>query len=100
MVGYWASDIGVQFFVDVAKRRRDFYTFWHGEAQAMRLFDVMVGVLAEQENIRILERRELQGGENILFRREDFMFVPFGFEERLQFGKVGLGQFGVENGQP
>ena len=65
------ADIRLDLFEDVSERRRYGYAMMHGEAQAVRLSQAMIGILAEDDDFDLSERTAVECPEYIRRRRID-----------------------------
>ena len=61
----------------------------------MGLTRPVVGVLAQDEDLQIGVRREVEGGEDLVWRGVDHRPQALGADERLQFLPVGLVELGA-----
>ncbi len=58
------SELAHQFLVDVEQRRREGNARLHREAQAMSLPRFVIGILSEDDNLHLVERRAVEGFED------------------------------------
>ncbi len=90
IIGDAKTHVAAQLFEDVNKRRRWLNAWAHGETETVGLIIVVVGVLAQQEDVCVLVRSQFQGGEDILFGRKDGVLPSLLIHKLLQRLEVGL----------
>ena len=85
MAGVGYPKIGCQFLVDVLKRWRWGHAMRHGKAEPMRLARPVIGILAKDHDLHIVEGRQLEGPENLAsWRIYAFAGRLFGAQELAQ----------------
>ena len=95
-----ASEIAVQLLIDVDQRRGYTDSLVHGEAQTVGLTFPMVGILPENDYLHFLERREIEGVEDIVTRRIDHMRSVFMDHRLIKLCIVRLAEFRLESRFP
>ena len=84
------TEVGLEFLVDVFQRWRRAHVRLHRKAQTMRLTVAVIGVLAENDDLDLIERRQIQRCKIFRRFREDLFPVRhLGFQECPQLGHVG-----------
>ncbi len=92
--------LGFQFLVDVDKRRGYGDAGLDGEAESMRLIGTMIGILPENDDLHLVERRAVERLEDETSRRVDDTF-GIGFADKLrQFHEIGTIKLFLENPPP
>src|SRR5207342_1617059 len=85
MRGARDPEIAMQFLEDVLQRRRHRGAVLHGETQAMRLPEPVVRILAEHDDLHLVEGRGIQRREDLGHRWEYVRALPDALtEERAQ----------------
>ncbi len=64
------SQVAVEFLVDIIQRRRYGYTLAHRETEPLRLPDLMVRVLSDDDHTYLVERAYIKRTEDLCSRRE------------------------------
>lgn len=88
-----ASKIGVQFLEDVAQGRRVGDTRANREAQTVGLSGTVIRILAENHDLDLGERSQVQGGEDMCWIRVHGTEPTLVGDECLQVLPVRFGQF-------
>ena len=94
-VGHFAELLG-----DVLQRRRRPHARRHVEGEPLRLAGLVVGVLAEDDDLHLVERRAVERLENPAGRRVDDAVGVGGLDERREFGEIRLVELLLQDGAP
>ena len=81
-----------QLLVDVDERGRQFDAGLDGEAESMRLARIVVGVLSQNHDLDLVERRTVERLEDEASWRIDDAVRIGVFDELREFRKVGAGE--------
>src|SRR5690606_40785624 len=80
------AEVGGEFLVDVAERRRERQPLTDAEAEAVRLAGAVVRVLAEDQDARVVVRAVPERAEEVLPRRVHRLRLVLPRDERAQRG--------------
>jgi hypothetical protein len=95
------AEVVFQFLVDVDEARRRPDPIWNGKAQAVGLAGPMLGVLADNDDANLIERRQVERSKPVGARRENALpRVALSPQELLQLGHVRLVEFGLQGLEP
>jgi hypothetical protein len=100
VIGDLAAHLVAQFLVHVEERGRRLDAGLDGEAQAVGLVVVVVGVLAEQEHVDLVVRGVFEGREDLVLGGEHLVLGPLAGDELHQLGEVGFLELGGQDGLP
>ena len=98
--GDGGAEVAVDLLDDVDQRRRHGDAVGDGEAEAHGLPGFVVGVLPEDDDLHLVERRVVEGVEYLAARRIAGVLLPFGDEELLELGEVGRLKLRLQHGIP
>lgn len=82
------TEIGVDFGDDIHQRGRHLYALRYREAETHGLAGLMVGVLTKDDHLHAVERRGVEGVENLAAGRVAGMLRPFGDKELLELCEI------------
>jgi hypothetical protein len=95
-----ASKVSLQLLEHVGQRWGRADAGSDGEAKAVGLADVVVGVLAEQEDLDLVVGGVFEGVEDVGLGREDLVPEPFLGEEGLELKEIRPGELTGQRGSP
>ena len=101
-VGGWyvGAEVGVYLFNYVHQRRRHGYAVGHGKAEAHGLPRLVIGILAENDDLHLVERGAVEGGEDVgTFGIAGIVGAVFD-EESFQLRKIGCVELGLQDSKP
>ena len=85
VVGDVTPQIIVKLRIDVLERRRNPLPRQHGKRQTVSLIGPVIGILPQDQNLHILQSRQMQRIENIVGRRIDGSGIVFLSDKFIQF---------------
>ena len=84
------SHIILKFLINIHQRWRCFHTFFYGKAKPMSLSVIVIGVLSQDHNLYLMQRRKMKRIEHIFRRRKNLSCSVFCHHGFIKFGIVGL----------
>ena len=87
------ADVGVDFFVDVLKRRWDGDAVVYRKTETVGLAAAVVGILAQDDDFHLLEWARVERVEDEGWRWIDGFGLILGFHKIRQLFEIGLFKF-------
>src|SRR5690606_2392591 len=95
-----AGNIRAQLLVHIAERWRNAHAAGNRKRKAVRLPDIMIGILPENDYFHLIKRRMMERIEDEVPGRKYGMLLFFGLKKPFQFLHVGLLKFRCQYGFP
>ena len=83
------TEVSLQLLENVAQRGRRFRRRFDGEAQPVGLSGAVIGVLAQQQHLDVVQCSQFQGREHLGGRGENLFGLALRLHKGLKLGEVG-----------
>ena len=90
VVGYPEAEVVVKLLVDIDEGRRDRNVLVYRKTQAVRLSVPVIGILAEDDDLDLVERGQLKSRVDIPARRKDQTRLVLVQDRLIEFSVIGL----------
>lgn len=99
-VGDMRVEVGIDFLDDVDQRGRDSDPLGDRKAETLRLSRLVVGVLSEDDDFHLVERRVVEGGKDLAAGRVTDILLAFRYKKTLQLCEIGCLELRSEDFKP